>query len=152
MGDQYSDDVIYSQFQTLVGQIKTWSVPFAKAQGTPRLQEEVFEYILRVAPAMKDVTGFIRFLGIPKNMRLFVRGYVGLVIANKIFRNLPHGSVGFEGEDVWMNRNLVQPVSILERALYAGSHLLYCIWKGAKSSVRKIEHQSRRASSTIGGS
>ena len=35
VGHQDCEDVVYSRFQTLVGHVKTWSVPFA--QGRPRL-------------------------------------------------------------------------------------------------------------------
>ena len=83
VGHQERDDVIYSRFQMLVGQIKTWSVPFAK--GTPRLEGEYGEDIHRVAPTIVDLESFERFLGTPKNMRLFVRGYVALLWLTSYF-------------------------------------------------------------------
>lgn len=127
VGRQDSDDMIYSRFQTLVGQIKTWSIPFA--QGRPKLQGEfsaaAIDHIRRVAPRIADKESFEAFIGTPKNMRLFVRGYVGFAMADHLFRSLPFGAPGFysgfHGADVWMNQRLVQPVSILEEALfYAG--------------------------------
>ena len=124
VGRQDSDDIIYSRFQTLVGQIKTWSVPFA--QGQPNLQGDIStaatEYIRRVAPGIVDKRSFEGLLERPKNIRLFVRGYVGSVMADTLFRTLPHGTPGscsrFSGTDVWMNGRLVQPVSVLEETLF----------------------------------
>ncbi|KAL8838119.1 MAG: hypothetical protein Q9170_002260 [Blastenia crenularia] len=126
VGRQDSDDTIYSQFQTMIGQIKTWSVPFA--QGRPILQREfstaAIDHIRRVAPRMTNKESLESFLTTPKNMRLFVRGYVGFAIADQLFRSLPHSSPGsysgFHGTDVWMDQRLVQPVSVLEEALLFG--------------------------------
>ncbi|KAL8953268.1 MAG: hypothetical protein Q9222_000873 [Ikaeria aurantiellina] len=124
VGRQDSDDMIYCQFQKLIGQIKTWSVPFA--QGRPKLPPGEFnstamDHIRRVAPTVTDKNGLERFLETPKNMRLFVRGYVGLAMADQLFRSLPHSAPGsysgFHGTDVWMDQRLVQPVSLLEEAL-----------------------------------
>lgn len=126
---QDSDDFIYSRFQTLVGQIKTWSVPFA--QEKPKLHENfpaaAIDHIRRVAPSITDKESFEKFLRIPKNMRLFVRGYVGFAMADHLFRSLPYNTMGhlagFHGTDVWMDQELVQPVSLLEETLlYAGMY------------------------------
>lgn len=71
-----------------------------------------------------DLESFERFLGTPKNMRLFVHGYVGFAMAENLFRSLSHDSVGFHGADIWMDKKLVQPVSLLEQDLfYAGINL-----------------------------
>ncbi|KAL8879399.1 MAG: hypothetical protein Q9198_002978 [Flavoplaca austrocitrina] len=120
VGQQDSDDMIYSRYQKLIGQIKTWSIPFA--QGRPQLQGELsaaaIDAVRRVAPTITDQGSFENFLRTPKNMRLFARGYVGFAIADQLFRNLPHSVPGsysqFHGTDVWMDQRLVQPVAVLE--------------------------------------
>lgn len=131
VGRQDSDDMIYSRFQMLVGQIKTWSVPFA--QGRPKLHRDfsqaLSDRIRRVAPRIADKESLEIFLQTPKNMRLFVRGYVGFAIADQLFRSLPYTAPsffsGFHGTDVWMDQRLVQPVSVLEETLlYAGECFL----------------------------
>ena len=128
VGRQDSDEAILTRFYALVNQIKKWSVPFAQ-RGKPRLQGEYsaanIEHIRRVAPMIVDVQSFGEFLETPKNMRLFVRGYVGFAVADHLFRSLPHISHGlsvdFHGVDVWMDEQLSQPLSFLERSLlYAG--------------------------------
>lgn len=130
VGHRDSDDIIYSRFQMLDGQIKTWSVPFAK--GTPRLEGE-YNDIRRVTPRVVDCESYERFLGTPKNIRLFVRGYVGLTMTDHLFRNLPHDSVGFHGADIWIDKKLVKPVSILEQALFgAGNEILPGLSDGAE--------------------
>ena len=142
VGRQDSDDVIYSRFQTLIGQIKTWSVPFA--QGRPKFKgefvTEAIEHIRRVAPGVADTESFEEFLRVPKNMRLFVRGYVGFAVADHLFRSLPYSTpesyTGFHGADVWMDRRLVEPVSVLEESLlYAGTDLERFQESLAKSST-----------------
>lgn len=40
----------------------------------------------KVAPAVTDLAPYLQT---PKNMRLFVRGYVSLAIAQMLFRTLP---------------------------------------------------------------
>lgn len=124
VGRQDSDEAIYTRFYALVNQIKQWSLPFAQ-RGEPRLQGEyspaTIGHIRRVAPMIVDVQDFGKFLETRKNMRLFVRGYVGFAVADHLFRSLPYNSHGlsmdFQGVDVWMDEQLAQPLSILERSL-----------------------------------
>ena len=133
VGRQDSDEAIYTRFYTLINQIKKWSLPFAQ-RGEPRLQGDysaaTIDHIRRVAPMIVDVQSFAEFLETPKNMRLFVRGYVGFAVADHLFRSLPHNSHGlpvdFHGVDVWMDEQLAQSLSILERPLlYAGKLILF---------------------------
>lgn len=125
VGRQDSDDAVYSRFQILLGQIKTWSVPFAQDSAPSHFEftPEMIEEFRKVAPA---VTDFTRFLQTPKNMRLFVRGYVSLVIAETLFRTLPTAThYGSGAEDIWMHRKLAHGVFAIENKLfYAGKPIL----------------------------
>ena len=127
VGRQDSDDAVYSRFQMLIGQIKTWSVPFAQngASSHPAFTAEVLEEFRKVAPA---VTDFPRFLQTPKNMRLFIRGYVSLAIAEMLFRTLATGThSGSGGEDIWMDGELAHCVYLIENSLfYAGKSIICC--------------------------
>ena len=125
VGRQDSDDTVYSRFQVLIGQIKTWSVPFAQARPQSHLKftPEVIEEFHKAAPA---VTDFPRFLKTPKNTRLFVRGYVSVAMTEMLFRTLPTAThPGSDVEDVWMDRNLSHAVFLIEnRLLHAGKPTL----------------------------
>ena len=127
VGRQDSDDVIYSRFQSLIGQIKTWSVPFAQDRAIARdYPQASIDEFLKVAPSVSD---FQRFFQTPKNLRLFMRGYVGLAMAESLFRTLPYGPhpVSY-GEDVWMDRELAHSVASVENSLfYAGECFLLLI-------------------------
>jgi hypothetical protein len=120
VGRQDSDDVIYSRFQSLIGQIKTWSVPFAQDRSIARdYSQTSIDEICKVAPCVSDIQ---RFFQIPKNLRLFVRGYVGLAMAESLFRTLPYGpNPGLYGEDAWMDKELALSMASIENSLlYAG--------------------------------
>ena len=141
VGRQDSDKAVWERFYALVDQIKTWSVPFARL-GEPRLKGEYsaaeWDRIRRVVPMVMDVQDFGKFREQRKNMRLFVRGYVGFAVVEHLFRSLPHSSHGllvdFQGVDVWTHKQLAQPLSILERSLlYTGkSYSFYLVSNAAK--------------------
>ena len=105
IGRQDSDEAIYSRFRNLIGQIKTWSVPFAIIRQTARgCSMEAIEEFRKVCPGVPDLE---RFLHTPRNLRLIVRGYLGFAIANSLFRTVPYGpDPDRHEEDVWMNREL----------------------------------------------
>lgn len=120
VGRQDSDDVIYSRFQSLIGQIKTWSVPFAQDRSIARdYPQASIDEFCKVAPYVSD---FLCFFQNPKNLRLFMRGYVGLAMAESLFRTLHYGpNPGSYGEDAWMDRELAHGVASIENSLlYAG--------------------------------
>ena len=128
VGRQDSDDNVYSRFQVLIGQIKTWSVPFAKDPPLSHLKfaPELIEEFHKVAPG---VTDFPRFLKTPKNIRLLARGYVSVAMTEMLFRTLPTAThPGSDVEDVWMDRNLSHAVFLIEnRLLHAGKPILCCV-------------------------
>ena len=128
VGRQDSDDAVYSRFQVLIGHIKTWSVLFAQDYSQSHLEfsPEVVEEFRKVAPAVTDFTSFLQ---IPKNMRLFVRGYVSLIIAETLFRTFPTAThSGSSAEDIWMHRKLAHGVHAIEnRLFYAGEPILCCV-------------------------
>lgn len=125
IGEQDSDDMIYSKFQALVSKIKTWSVPFA--QGSLPLSKAFSEAELqdaeKVVPNVTDLASFHRLLQLPKNMRLFVRGLVGLEMTESIFRAVPHDdSASFSGQDIWMDKDLAfATATVEERFFYSGT-------------------------------
>ena len=117
IGRQDSDEDIYSHFRSLIGQIKTWSVPFAQIHQEARAySEKTIEEFRKVSPGVSD---FQRFLQKPKNLRLLVRGYVGLAIAENLFRTIPYASD--PGEDVWMDRELAHSFASIENSLFHSS-------------------------------
>ena len=126
VGRQDSDDAVYSRFQVLIGKIKTWSVAFAQDRQPYHLDlaAETIEEFHKVAPAVND---FPRFLQTPKNMRLFVRGYVSLAIAEMLFRTLPNNvHPGSGGEDIWMDKEVAHGVFLIENSLfYAGKRAFF---------------------------
>ena len=117
VGRQDSDDVVYSRFQLLLGQIKTWSIPFAQERHPNQLKLAIdIEDFRKVVPAVTDMS---RFLANTKNMRLFVRGFVSLTMAETLFRTLPYEfHPGTRGEDVWMDQDLARGVSVIETRLF----------------------------------
>ena len=126
IGQQDSDDVLYSRFYVLIGQVKTWSVPFAQGRRPFHLDlsSEMMDEFRRVAPA---VTDFSRFLQTPKNMRLFVRGYVSLVIAEMLFPTLPSEThPGSRGEDIWMVKDLARSLFQIENNLFHAGEPVFC--------------------------
>ena len=120
IGRQDSDLDIYTRFRSLVGQIKTWSIPFAQIQQEARAYSvETIEEFRKVSPGVLD---FKRFLQTPRNLRLLVRGYVGLAIAENIFRTTPYASdLGSQREDVWMDRELAHSFASIENRLFHSS-------------------------------
>ena len=143
VGRQDSDKAVWERFNNLVNQIKNWSVHFAK-QGKPQLKGEYsapeWNHIRRVAPMIMDVQDFGKFLEARKNMRLFVRGYVGFAVVDNLFRSLPYSSHGlpvdFQGVDVWMHKQLAQPLSILERSLlYTGESCSFHLVSNAAEAL-----------------
>ncbi len=133
IGRQKSDEDIYSHFRSLVGQIKTWSVPFAQIrQNAPAYSVEAIEEFRKVSPGVSD---FQRFLQTPKNLRLLVRGYVGLAIAESLFRTIPYApDQGLHGEDVWMNRELAHSFALIENSLFHSSKKFHVFKYSATSS------------------
>ena len=123
---QDSDSDIHTRFRSLVGQIKTWSVPFAQIHQDARAYSvETIEEFRKVSPGVSD---FQRFLQKPRNLRLLVRGYVGFTIAESLFRTPPYApNLGPHGEDVWMDRELAHSFASIENSLFHSgkdSHVL----------------------------
>ena len=124
IGRQDSDEDIYSRFRSLVGQIKTWSIPFAQIHQDARAYSvETIEEFRKVSPGITD---FQRFLHNPRNLRLIMRGYVGLAIAESLFRTIPHApNAGSHGEDVWMGKELAHSFASIEDSLFRSSKNSY---------------------------
>lgn len=87
-----------------------------------------------------------------KDIRLFVRGYVGFAMADHLFRSLPHTTpdAGFHGADAWMDQQLVRPVAVLEEALLYTSMDFSCVILTDPDSLRQIVTTYRIANSTTG--
>ena len=128
VGQQDSDEDIKSRFRVLIGQIRTWSVPFAQVCPPSQLEfaAKMNDEFGMVVPGVTDLP---RFLQTPKNLRLFVRGYVGLAITIMLFHTLPSGShPGSFGEDVWMDKELARGVFLVEDRLFnAGKLRIYLV-------------------------
>ena len=80
---------------------------------------EAIEEFGKISPGVSD---FQRFLQTVENLRLLVRGYVGLAIAESLFRTIPYApDPGSCGEDVWMNRELAHSFASIENSLFHSS-------------------------------
>ena len=117
IGRQDSDEDIYTRFRSLIGQIKTWSVPFAHGhQEAGACSMETIEEFRKISPGVPDIR---RFLRKPRNVRLLVRGYVGFVIAKSLCR-----------QDVWMDKELAHSFASIENSLFHSSkdiHLFHYV-------------------------
>ena len=120
LGRQDSDEDIYCRFRSLISQIRTWSVPFAQVRQNPQdYPLEAIEEFRQVAPGVSD---FQNFLQTPSNLRLLVRGFVGLAIAKSFFRTISYGPNSSPyGEDVWMDRELAHGFASIENSLFHSS-------------------------------
>lgn len=117
IGKQDSDEEIKFHFQSLIGQIRTWSIPFAQIRQDARAYSpEAIEEFRKVSPCISD---FEHFLQTPKNLRLLVRGYVGFAIAESFFRTFPYAPGTWPpGKDVWMDRELAHGFASIETSLF----------------------------------
>ena len=120
IGRQASDEDIYSRFLSLVLQIETWSVPFAQVrQNAQDYSVEAIEEFRQVAPGVSD---FQCFLQTPKNLRLVVRGCVGLAMTECLFRTIRYGPhSGPHGKDIWMDKELAHSFASIENSLFQSS-------------------------------
>ena len=126
IGHQDSDDMLSARFQALISKIKTWSIPFA--QGNAVISQDYSEIEIRdIHKISPNVGDFQRFLQVPKNMRLFIRGLVGLAMTDTVFRASEHGSPQvLAGHDVWMDHDLAFAASAIEQRFYnAGTFSWY---------------------------
>lgn len=121
VGRQDSDDMIYSRFQALIGQVKTWSIPFAQGLSI-NLRDSTqgqLEELRKAAPGIFDLP---QLLLTRKDIRLLVRGYVAFAITEPLFRALLYTPQRKTyGEDIWMENRLAHSVSRIEdRLFFAG--------------------------------
>ena len=126
LGHQDSDDAVYTRFKILIGQIKTWSVPFAQDRPPSpfKFTPEMSDDLRNVAPAVKDFTWFLKT---SKNLRLFVRGYVSFAMTELIFRTLPTQTrPKFSGDDIWMDKELASGVFSIENRLFNAGEPTLC--------------------------
>ena len=125
VGHQDSDDVVILHFGQLVGQIKTWSLPFAAQERTGSridLSRVKKPDLYRVVPGIPDLD---QLLQTPKNARLFVRGWVGLAMSDMLFRTLPSEQyLGSRSEDIWMDQKIARSFTTIEDRLFHTGELL----------------------------
>ena len=113
-----TDKLILTQFSALIDRVATWSLPFAQHEhiSMSDLPQMPNDDLRRVAPVAKDL---LRFLQSPKEVRLFVRGFVSLAITEMLIRTLL--SDGFSGPttvDLWVNPQLAEALNIVEWYLF----------------------------------
>ncbi|MCJ1467732.1 hypothetical protein MMC07_006357 [Pseudocyphellaria aurata] len=119
VGRQDSDDVVITRFGLLLGQIKTWSVPFADLEKIITQKDLYGARIQAIRRVMPGRSNLDQILHRPKNVRLFVRGWVGLVVSKLLFRTLPSGQHhGPQGEDIWMDQAIALSFLQMENRLF----------------------------------
>ena len=122
VGRPNSDDFIFGEYLALMNQIKTWSASFA--HGPPvdchNLPSDVAQEVHAVAPAG------LGFLQTRKDLRLIVRGYVGLMLQSCIFRVLLYKPQrNTYGKDIWMDSALADHFSQIENNLFDTSKWVF---------------------------
>lgn len=114
IGPQSSDDEILPNFRSILDEVRTWSIRFA-CDSPISLDNFPVPAIQRLAPACPDLR---RLLSNRKDRRLFVRGWVGLGLADWLFRSLPsdHHS-GSRCKDQWLETDVAHGVVLVENRL-----------------------------------
>ncbi|KAI0437598.1 hypothetical protein F4803DRAFT_142742 [Xylaria telfairii] len=136
LGHQQSDDVVLSQFRSLILGIKSWSNRYcgsSSQEAASRSQdtdfsihwEEDHEITQNIFPLNQSKEDFIHSLSDVRQKRKFLRGWIGLHIAETIFRTLPstrhpQGS----GADIWIPDELGSHVNEVEIALLNSGNLV----------------------------
>ena len=114
IGRQDSDSAVETQFSHLIDRVATWSLPFAqyKLASPGKLPQLPKEHLRRVLPVAIDLGHFLRT---PKEVRLFVRGFVSLAMTEMLIRTLPDGDCSEPlAMDLWMDQPLAHAVHIVE--------------------------------------
>ena len=115
IGRQDSDSAVVSQFSHLIDRVATWSIPFAQHEhtSTSNLPQIPKEDLRRVVPVP------IEFFRSPKEVRLFVRGFVSLAMTEMLIRTLPGGGyLGPPVMDLWMDEQLAHAFNTVEIAFF----------------------------------
>jgi hypothetical protein len=123
VGTQLSDDVLQWKFQSLLSRVKTWAGKFrpARVPFMDTLDESIKAEFEAVAPGCTRASQ--RGLWEEgKTFRLLVRGWIGLLLAERFFRHRS-GAPGSHSDamDQWMGQSLQRSVSGIEDKLaYTG--------------------------------
>jgi hypothetical protein len=124
VGVQHTDDVVLGKFQNLLGQIKTWSTKFVNngSLELERLETRTVSQFRLVAPGCFNTPDSGRLFDSGKKRRMFIRGWVTLVMTEAVFRALPNTQNPISsGGDRWMGKQLESSVTLIEdRLSYAG--------------------------------
>ncbi|KAK7398437.1 hypothetical protein QQX98_012188 [Neonectria punicea] len=124
LGRQEEDLSISGTFEDLFHQVKAWTGKFCSTANTQMIVTGVHKdhlaQIQRVLPALTDVGDLPEFLplGALRRRRQFVRGWLGLVLAETLIRSLPgplHPTS--VGRDYWLPLNVDDGLRELETAL-----------------------------------
>ncbi|KAH8734130.1 hypothetical protein BGZ61DRAFT_529332 [Ilyonectria robusta] len=124
LGRQEQDLTILANFEGISLQLKSWTSKFCNAANNPMtvtgIQKDNLSQIRRVLPSLQDHEDLPRFL--PPNdlrrRRKFVRGWVGLILAETMIRSLPVPShPASSGHDLWMPPEACGAVRELETTL-----------------------------------
>ncbi|KAJ8131337.1 hypothetical protein O1611_g2289 [Lasiodiplodia mahajangana] len=129
LGHQQPDEVVLSQFRSLIGSIKNWAAKWFS--GSPPHDvgfdfdwsiDGDFKAIQSILPYVKNKEDFASFVTDVRKRRKFVRGWVGLHVAKDIFRTLPAAVNLYPfpqelGSDIWIPAVLRAHVDEIELAL-----------------------------------
>ncbi|KPM39249.1 hypothetical protein AK830_g7312 [Neonectria ditissima] len=124
LGRQDEDQSIESTFEGLFHQVKNWTGKYCNTASSEMVvtgvHQENLARIQRVLPSLTDVGDLPDFLpvGALRRRRQFVRGYLGLVLAETLIRSLPGTShpTG-AGQDYWLPVKVCDGVRELESTL-----------------------------------
>jgi hypothetical protein len=132
LGQQASDDVLIGKFAALMRSIKTWSQLFPRIQiDNLKLHlknEEMIDEVLHVFPGCPRVEDLEKVLNNPQKRRLFIRGWVGLIITKHFFRSLPDGDYPAFNRtvDLWLQERTSESVATLETVFFYAGMISAC--------------------------
>lgn len=130
LGRQEQDLTISANFESIFLQLKSWTSKFCNAANSPMtvtgIHKDNLSQIRRVLPSLTDHEDLPEFLTSNdlRRRRKFVRGWVGLILAETMIRSLPGPSHPASlGHDLWMPPKAREAFRELETTLLSSGTL-----------------------------
>lgn len=124
MGMQSTDEEIRSQFESILGSIKTWSMEFKQNSNGPRFDEHRLQDYLKVAPYYQEFKTLERMISGSRNRKAFIRGLAASTMCSLLIRT-PHDSAhrGSDSIDHWTDEKTAVSFADLEDTLSAAGKI-----------------------------
>lgn len=126
-GAQSSDDDIISKFDGLNNMIKTWSISVATSTSISlkSAKPQTLDQFSKVTPnGGRNMENLERLLDDEWSKRLFIQGWVGLVLSEEVFLRFAEGGwPESNGLDFWMGEDNANAIQTIERAYLSAGML-----------------------------